>query len=282
VYDATKIKGPGGEGYISGFISGRPDEAERRWKSYEDAMPIVFDALDRGDLLGHADLVDSLMNFMALHFARSLTMRELFMRSRDDSQHLEDIFGMTTDPNFLAGFFRDRYGLDPVGPQALLLARDAILDMLKDQFGDGGPVFERQLEEQFARFQEVARTEDWHVEVAVAQAGEFLIGDDPLQPIDHELGLIGFASGVSIGSADTLLMPLGPRHVAAIAKTHRTIELAASAVERLNRIQVVSAQEKVYYRPGADLMASVSALLRSEPTRARGPGTDLTQEDPQE
>jgi hypothetical protein len=272
VHNTTKIKAPRGEGYIAGLISHRPDEAERRWGHYEEAMPAVFGALDRGDLFDHADLVAALKDFLALHFARSRTMREMFMRSRDESQQLEDIFGMTTDPDLLARFFREQFGLDPAGPEALLLARDTIIEMVKDRFGDGGPVFERRLEEHFAKFQEVAHTE-WCVQIGIAQEAEFLIGDDPVQVVDHERRLIGIASGVSIGSADTLLMPLGPIHIAAIANDYGTVELRASGVARINRIQVLSAQEKVYYRCGTDLGSFVSSLLESERTRAR----DVTQ-----
>jgi hypothetical protein len=72
----------------------------------------------------------------------------------------------------------------------------------------------------------------------------FLIGDDPDQVLDHDRGLIGVLSRVSVGSADTLLMPLGPRHVGAIASSYEAIELRASAVARINRIEVLGAQEK--------------------------------------
>lgn len=267
-YDHRKLKSSAGEGYIDGFLTDDAEVAEQRWKAHEDPMPEVFKALDTGTLLDERHLVTALKNFLALHFARSRTMREMFTRSRGQSQSFEKILGMASDPDFLAGFFRQHFGVDPAGPQALLLARDALLEMVRDRFGDGGRAFAVQLEEHFTKFQEVAHNV-WCLQIAVALEGEFLIGDDPVQVVDHQRGSIGILSGVSISDADTLLMPLGPQHVLAVAKDDSIVELDGPSVTRINRIETLGAKDKVFYRPESELGNWVSDAIASEAPRPR-------------
>lgn len=99
------------------------------------------------------------------------------------------------------------------------------------------------------------------LEIGVASAGEFLIGDDPVQTVDTRQRRVGIRSGVTIPDADTIVLPLGPRHAVAINSQDGVRSLPVSAIEKLNRIQVITAQKKVYFRRGAGLETFIETEL---------------------
>ncbi len=67
----------------------------------------------------------------------------------------------------------------------------------------------------------------------------------------------GVAAGIALGDAHTVIMPLGPRH---LARTSRTAELTPDQVAAANTYQVKGASEYVYLRPGSGLEQFVRSL----------------------
>jgi hypothetical protein len=68
-------------------------------------------------------------------------------------------------------------------------------------------------------------------------------------------------SGIALGDANSVIMPLGPRHLAALGTTNLTGELSPDQVASVNSRQIASAIEYVYLRPGSGLEHSVRSLL---------------------
>ena len=130
-----------------------------------------------------------------------------------------------------------------------------------DQFAPGGEFFVERIEANYVKFRSMF--EDWGVQVARATNGEFVIGDDPVQTADSETGRVGVLAGVTVEAADTLLMPCGPRHAIAVAKNNSWLDVNATQVDVVNRVQVISAQQKVYFRPGAALEALIDSHWES-------------------
>ena len=86
----------------------------------------MFAALDDGTILASTSVLSHLKDFFALHFARSQTMIEVYLRSTGGvaERILSDPESVTQSPEMLAQHFRDLTGLEPAGQGALLHARD--------------------------------------------------------------------------------------------------------------------------------------------------------------
>ena len=87
------------------------------------------------------------------------------------------------------------------------------------------------------------------LEISRPARGEFLIGDTPAITVDHARRLIGVRSGVPLGSANTVVLPLGSTHLAALAKDNAWQTMPAEMVTEVNRWQIIQANRQVYYHP---------------------------------
>jgi hypothetical protein len=65
--------------------------------------------------------------------------------------------------------------------------------------------------------------------------GELLIGDTPAITVDHVRRLIGVRARVALGSASTVVLPLGPTHIAALATDNAWQTTPAETVTEVNR-----------------------------------------------
>ena len=54
------------------------------------------------------------------------------------------------------------------------------------------------------------------LEILTPASGEFLIGDVPVLTIRHDRTQAGVLGGIALGDANTVIMPLGPHHLAAL------------------------------------------------------------------
>ena len=249
---------PRREGFITGFIRKDATTAEQRWKKYEDAAPTVFGTLDDRTIFDSPELVDALKDLFALHFTRSRTMTIAYLRSFGgifDGQ-LQKPEAIVNDPAMLDRLFEMITGLKPAGPEARLFAFEAYQYELIERLGPGSASFAERIEENFTKMREMLH--DWKIEVGVAVDSQFVIGDDPVQTVDSVTGKVGILSGVPIGQADGLIMPFGPQHTVAAAKANGFVDIPAAGVDRINRIQVISAEEKVFARPGSNLSGAIA------------------------
>jgi hypothetical protein len=91
------------------------------------------------------------------------------------------------------------------------------------------------------------------LEVLSSGSGEFLIGDVPALTIPRDGTGVGVLGGTALGDARTVIMPFGPRHLVALARTSVFAEPTPVQATTLNSYQVRGALKYVYLRPGSEL-----------------------------
>jgi hypothetical protein len=101
------------------------------------------------------------------------------------------------------------------------------------------------------------------IEIGIAQEGEFLIGDAPAQSYRTGHPGVGPLGGVPWGRASTFMMPLGRRYVLGLGRAPAYLDLDRSAVNTLNRGQVLAAHRWVVWHPNANLREFVLDVLDS-------------------
>jgi hypothetical protein len=99
------------------------------------------------------------------------------------------------------------------------------------------------------------------LEILSPASGEFLIGDVPALTIRHDCSQAGVLGGIALVDANTVIMPLGPRHLAALGKTNLTGKLSRDQVASVNARQIASAIEYVCLRPGSGLEHSARSFV---------------------
>ena len=255
---------PGGVGYIEDYIRDEPEVAEEHWQQVENRLPAAFDALDDGTALDDPAVVETLRDCLALHWARSRTLKAMhdsYLPQIEAKARLD----MAGDPN-IAAIFYDRYKFWPAGPQALdVLAADFARELVAE-FEKGEFLRERA----FFNFDK-AKTLAANAGLQIARPGEgeFVISDDPAQSLRGGHGGVGPLGGVPWGEADTIVLPLGPLHVLSLGAQHEWVELDEDGVRNINGAQIASAHERVIYRLRDGLHDKI-LRIRQETDAARG------------
>jgi hypothetical protein len=151
--------------------------------------------------------------------------------------------------------FRRRYGLEPAG-------REALEVVLAEPFREWRTLAERgaiarvSMEAMFHRIRAMLE-QSWAVEVWHIPDGlELLISDSPAITIRYDERL-NMQTHVAVGDANCIVMPIARDCLVALGPTSKDDVLLRNQVELFNRLQVGSAYEHVYYRPGSDLRAFV-------------------------
>ncbi len=72
-----------------------------------------------------------------------------------------------------------------------------------------------------------AMTQAAGLEILTVQDGEFLIGDVPALTVRAGHAGVGVMGGIALAEAQSVLLPLGPRHVAALGRGNRLIHLTS-------------------------------------------------------
>jgi hypothetical protein len=93
-------------------------------------------------------------------------------------------------------------------------------------------------------------------------SGEFLIGDVPALTVRADRAEVGVLGGIALADAQSVFLPLGPRHVAALGQADRTIQLAPGQVAEANARQLSAAIDYVYLRPDSPLMSTVRSFAQ--------------------
>jgi DNA-binding transcriptional regulator YdaS (Cro superfamily) len=75
--------------------------------------------------------------------------------------------------------------------------------------------------------------------------------------------------GIALAEAQSVFLPLGPRHAVALGRANKIIRLTSGQVAEVNARQLRGAIDYVYLRPGSPLMDSVRSFAEQR-KKARG------------
>jgi hypothetical protein len=255
-----RLLGPDGCGKIKNFVAYASASAERLWKETEDKLPDALAAVDDGSLLSSPEHLATVKDAIALHYARSEATRIVHVRifiqaaAASRSRWLTD-----WRPRLEAAFYQAK-GFYAGGDQALGRFLDEMMQPSLDMAASG-QLFRERVEDIYLKARVFVSSSG--LEVLTSGGSEFLIGDVPALTIPRDGVGLGALGGTALGDARTVIMPLGPRHLVALARTSISAELAPDQVASANAYQVRGALEYVYFRPGSGLEDFVRFVIQS-------------------
>lgn len=262
-YPSTRhrLLGPDGCGKIKNFVGYASASAEQLWKETEDKLPDALAAVDDGTLLSSPEHMTTAKNAIALHYARSEATRIVHTRVFIQAAAAARNRWLTEwRPRLEVEFYRAK-GFYAVGDQALGRFLDEIMQP-NLELAASGKLFRTRIEDIYLKACAFVRSSG--LEILTAGSGEFLIGDVPALTIPRNGTGLGALGGTALGDARTVIMPLGPRHLVALARTSTSAELTADQIATVNGYRVRGALQYVYLRPGSGLQDFVRLVLQSK------------------
>ncbi|MDQ6884552.1 MAG: DUF4238 domain-containing protein [Candidatus Dormibacteraeota bacterium] len=252
-----ELRNPASCMYKRGYISANPKEAEELWGTVERRLPPALAALDAGTLFQNQNDVNAIKDCIALHFARSFGLLWTRRTALDRAEAKVRAKILEEDRQFLERQFYLRHHFYPAGSEGLQLAADEFIAEA-ERLIDNPETFSKTVRETFEVV--LARFGASELEISSPEhgAGEFLIGDAPALTLRRGSLGGGPHGGVPIFEADTVIMPLGPRHLASLSITERVHDLTQDQMTTVNRSQVINAFNEVCFRSG-DLLPLVLA-----------------------
>ena len=184
----------------------------------EKAMRDVFMATDNGTVLDKSDFIKTLLRFIAIHLIRSKSSDKRWGELWQDYQRKSPVLRSVPDND----------------PSVIKIRTEALINVLDKIFND-------------------LMSGAW-IEIGVAAKGtSFVLADTGAFIMDSDTGRMGLHNDVSFQMANGLMLPLGPRYVAAVctgqAPPPQYRQLSESSVQRFNNFQQNVAVKKVYFQP---------------------------------
>jgi hypothetical protein len=257
-YGSARPRAPRGVGKREDFVKIDSQETEHVWGLTEGALPEALAAARTRRIFGNPKHVAVIKDAIALHFARSLDVLEVSEAlQRRDLESARKAF--LADPQRMDALF---YLKHKIYPPASKNARETIADDLlatTKQLIDGGVFFRLRVVDMFHAAR--GMTASLGLQILSPQGGEFIIGDVPAIPIDVQRGALGLLGGVPFGNATMIVLPLGPKRLAALSRSADSFDRVPLAfVEQVNKFQISNAKEYVFMRPGSGLASFVTAM----------------------
>jgi hypothetical protein len=234
--------------------------AEKLWKETKDRLPDALAAMDAGTLLDDEQHVSVIKSAIALHFARSKAAWIIHARAWAKTLERGRRRWLTENRHLLARWFYLRKRLYPADDEALGMFADELMELSLTLAGSG-VLWRERIESLFLRAQ--AMTDAPGLEIRTPRgSGEFLIGDVPALTVRADRAGAGVLGRIALAKARSVFLPLGSRHVVALGKAHRIIQLASGQVAEVNGQQLSAAIDYVYLRPGSPLMSTVRSFAQ--------------------
>jgi hypothetical protein len=258
----ARPNGPGGVGYVRNFVKIDSQATEGLWQRTENALPQAIDAAISHAVLGDPGLLCVLRDVIALHYVRNPQALEVHEQTFAEVFH--NVADALTETPAAAEAFRRRYGLEVAGPQARRLGAEELLAAVKHMFAQGA-LFRVRVQDLFETVQDRFRDSGVEILEPADPGTEFLIGDTPALPVEFATGRAGVRAGITLGAANTVMLPLTPRLLVSLGPVTATKQVPPEFVEHVNHVQVQSAQRYVHHRLTAGFGAAIEAW-RATPT----------------
>jgi hypothetical protein len=259
--------GPGGCAKVNNFVPWASGSVEKLWKETEDRLGDALAALDADALFGDVGHVSVIKSAIALHFARSKAAWAVHARAWAETVERGRRRWLTEHRQVLARWFYMKKGLYPAGDEALGAFADELME-LSLSLGRSGALWRERIESLFLRSRDM--TQAAGLEILTPPGNEeFLIGDVPALTVRADRAGVGVLGGIALAEAQSVFLPLGPRHVAALGRADKIIRLTSGQVAEVNARQLRGAIDYVYLRPGSALMTTVRSFARQR-TKSSG------------
>ncbi len=254
-------------GSLEDLVKAGAEELEQVWNNeVEKKLPHIFKLLDDDDLLKRKNLqyLAVLKDCMAMHWARSFAIRAMVDR-------LKVQYGSKIADDVLSRF--------PAQSVARAFSGIYLPELRVEQFARDSVqrAFEKDLEQGFLRDQFLKyfaeakkRIASFGIEIGVALKSEFVLGDCPVVTYDKDTDRAGVLFGATWADANAIFMPIGPRHVIALAKDNRRRDLSEGMVVAINKLQVRAAFQEIYFRSDSGLGKVIAEALRGSSEQLQG------------
>lgn len=267
VYGPGRPRGVRGCGKAANFLRVASGSAERIWKDTEDRLPAAIDAALAGGIHAFPDHVATIKDALALHYVRGYRFLETHVRAYATAEDDVRAEMLRTRPQLLANVFRQRTGLEPAGVGALESVMEPTFEAWR-QIEATGALARATIEDAFERVRDGIRSVP--LQIGHTSVGRtLLISDAPAVTLRIEPSSRTFTIDMALGDANTLVLPLTPRCVAALGDHDDEATLPPDTVQMLNEAQLLGARQYVYYAPGSRLNGEVYHWLRTNPRAAR-------------
>jgi hypothetical protein len=252
-------RGPDGCGKIKNFVPVASASLEQVWKPTEDALHRALQSLDESRLFEEPAHVATIRDAIALHYIRSTSVQEMYNSAVANFTSANRAWWLNEGRAILDRAYYQMHKLHPGGDQG----RAAFVDGLMEPYStaaENGALFRASVEVLFAQAR-MLLSRFGGVEILQPEEGEFLIGDVPALTVRHDQLTVGVKSGIALGDASSVILPLGSHHLAALGPTDQIGTVSKRTVDRLNTMQVQGVHKYVYFRPESQLEETVHAAL---------------------
>jgi hypothetical protein len=237
-------------GWFENFVAVDSASLEALWGDVERRVPAAIAAVHAGTPFANPHHADTLRDLIVLHFVRSRHYRDIHTASFERARTRLVAKVTSKYPEQLRLEALRETGLHLSGPASLGAFAERLIgrhSVMHDH--ESGKFFRTNIEDTFHKMRDLAST--WRVEVTMPESGQFLIGDRPALTLSVEEGRTIY--GRAFGDAQTLVLPIGPRHLLSLGREDVTLTVSQSFVDRLNTVQIHAAHRYVYMHPESGL-----------------------------
>ncbi|GAA4340826.1 hypothetical protein GCM10023086_76660 [Streptomyces venetus] len=261
-----KLKSTRACGWAENFVAFDSTSAEALWCDVERRVPAAFSAVHAGTPFTDSLHVAALRDLVVLHYVRSLHYRDVHSDALERARTRLVAKVISQYPEQLRREALRETGLHLSGPASLGAFAERLIErssVMRDH--ESGKLFRTSIEDTFRKMRDLASTR--RLEVITPETGQFLIGDNPALTLTLDGSRTTY--GMAFGDAQTLVLPIGPRHMLSLGPENVMLTVPRSFVDRLNAVQVHAADRYVYMHPKSGLEPFVERAAQRRPAEKR-------------
>ncbi|MFS8202618.1 DUF4238 domain-containing protein [Streptomyces sp. CWNU-52B] len=253
-------------GWGKNFVAFDSPSVEALWGDVERRVPAALAAVHAGTPFTDPLHADVLRDLVVLHYVRSLHYRDVHTDSVERARTRLVVKVITQYPERLSLEALRETGLYLSGPAALSTFAERLIErsaVMRDR--ESGKLFRTSIEDTFHKMRDLASTR--RLEVIKPETGQFLIGDNPTPTLSVKESRTIY--GMAFSDAQTLELPIGPRHMLSLGPEDVMLTVPQPFVDRLNAVQVHAAHRYVYMHPKSSLEPLVERTAQRRPAGNR-------------